>query len=147
MNKIAPLLNHLVGEQRQNTPSIECIPDNTVPPEVVDVREALVKDITFESYAKVVYQTGFQCAASGGYGAWYLDTEYESDDSFLKCIRIREGKIPTRFFWDPSAKTPCKTDGMYAGYRDRMSRRKFSAIHGKKLERDIPPSNADISYI
>ena len=37
MNKIAPLLNHLVGEQRQNTPSIECIPDNSVPPETVEV--------------------------------------------------------------------------------------------------------------
>ncbi len=143
MNKIAPLINHLVGEQRQNTPSIECIPDNSVPPGVVEVREALVKDITFASYAKVVYQTGFQCSATGGYGAWFVDTEYEDEFSFLKCIRIREGKIPTRFFWDSSATTPCKTDGMYAGYKERMSRRKFASIHGKRLERDIPPSNIE----
>jgi len=143
MNKIAPLINHMVGEQRQNTPSLECIPDDSVPPEVVDVREALIKEIVFESCAKIVYQTAFQCAASGGYGAYYIDTEYEGDNSFLKVIRLREAKIPTRFFWDSSAISPCKTDGMYAGYRTRMSRRKFGAIYGKKLERDIPPSNIE----
>ena len=143
MNKIAPLLNHLIGEQRQNTPSIECIPGDDVPPETVAVREALIKDITFESDAKIIYQTAFQCAASGGYGAYYIDTEYESDTSFRQVIRLREAKIPTRFFWDTSAITPCKTDGMYAGFKTRMSRRQFSAIHGKKLERDIPPSNIE----
>jgi hypothetical protein len=143
MNKIAPLLNHMIGEQRQNTPSIECIPDSNVPVETVEVREALVKDITFASNAKVVYQTGFQCSSSAGYGAWYLDTEYEDDHSFNQVIRIKEGKIPNLFFWDHSAKESCKTDGMYAGYRIRMSRKKFAAIHGKKLERDIPPSNLE----
>jgi len=140
MNKVAPLINHLVGEQRQNTPSIECIPDENVPVETIAVREALVKDITFESDAKIVYQTGFQCAASGGYGAWHIDTEYESDTSFYQVIRIREGKIPTRYFWDPSAITPCKTDGMFAGYQTRMSRKKFASVYGKKLEADIAPS-------
>ncbi len=143
MNKIAPLINHLVGEQRQNTPSIECIADDNVPVQTVEVREALVKEITFESNSKVVYQTGFQCAASGGYGAWHLDTEYESDDSFNQVIRIREGKIPTRYFWDYADTSPCKTEGMFSGYQTRMSRSKFASIYGKKLERDIPPSNLE----
>ncbi len=143
MNKIAPLLNHLIGEQRQNTPSLECIPDETVPVETVEVREALVKEIVFDSEAKVVYQTAFQCSASGGYGAYYIDTEYENEFSFKQVIRIREGQIPTRFFWDPAAMTHCKTDGMFAGFRTRMSRKKFASIYGKKLERDIPPSNLE----
>jgi hypothetical protein len=143
MNKIAPLINHMVGEQRQNTPSIECIPDDGIPVQTIDVREALVKEITFESNAKVVYQTGFQCAASSGYGAWHVDTEYESDDSFLRVIRIREAKIPTRYFWDYSDTNPCKTEGMFSGFQTRMSRKKFRAIHGKKLEQDIPPSNLE----
>lgn len=143
MNKIAPLINHMLGEQRQNTPSIECIPDDTVPVETIEVREALVKEITFDSTAKVVFQTGFQCAASAGYGAWHLDTEYESDDSFLQVIRIREGKIPTRYFWDPSDTSQCKTEGMFAGFKTRMSRKKFKSIYGKKLEKDIPPSTLE----
>ena len=141
MNKVAPLINHLIGEQRQNTPSIECIPDDGIPPETVDVREALVKEITFESQSKIVYQTGFQCASSSGYGAWHIDMEYESDDSFHRVIRIREGKVPTRYFWDYSDASPCKTEGMFSGFRTRMSRKKFKSIYGAKLERDIPPSN------
>ena len=143
MNKIAPIINHLLGEQRQNTPDIDCIPGDDVPAETADVREALINDITFESSAKIVYQTAFQCAITGGYGAWYLDTEYESDTGFNQVIRIREAKIPTRFYWDMSAISPCKTDGMFAGYKARMSRKKFAAIHGKNIEQDIPPSNIE----
>ena len=143
MNKLAPLLNHMIGEQRQNTPSIECIPDDTVPVETVEVREALVKDITFDSNSKIVFQTAFQCAASGGYGAFYVDTEYENEYSFKQVIRIKEGKIPTRFFFDFSAIEQCKTDGMFSGFRTRMSRKKFASIYGKKIERDIQPSNLE----
>src|SRR6202142_807765 len=56
MNKVAPLLNHLVGEQRQNTPSIEVIAEDDIPVDTVEAREALVKEIVFESNAKTVYQ-------------------------------------------------------------------------------------------
>ncbi len=143
MNKIAPLMNHLIGEQRQNTPSIECIPDDGVPVETAEAREALVKEIVFDSMAKVVYQTAFQCAGSGGYGVYYIDTEYESDESFLKVIRIKEGKIPNRFFFDHSAIDTSKVEGMFSGHQARMSRKKFAAIYGKKIERDIPPSNLE----
>lgn len=142
-NKIAPIINHLLGEQRQNTPSLQCVPDETVQEQTAEVREALVKDISLSSDAKVVYQTGFQCALIGGYGAWYVDTEYENDKSFNQVIRIRPGYIATMFFWDPSAKNPCKTDGNYAGYKVRMSRSKFRSLYGKKIEKGITPDNLD----
>lgn len=145
-NKIAPLINHMLGEQRQNTPSLEVVPDSNVPEPVVEARKALVTDITLDSDSKVVYQTGFQCSAIGGYGAWYVDTEYEGE-TFNQVIRIRKGDIPTRFFFDPAATTPCKTDGMFAGYRTRMSRKKFASIYGKKIEADIPPSNLETGSV
>lgn len=142
-NKCAPILNHLVGEQRQNTPSIQCVPEDDVPVEVVEVREALVKDILFNSDAKQVFQTAFQCAAAGGYGVFYLDTEYAGDHSFDQVIVIRRGMIPTRFFWDMSSVTPCKTDGMFAGFDTLMSRPKFRSIYGKTLEEKMPPSSLE----
>jgi hypothetical protein len=142
-NKLAPLANHLLGEQRQNTPSIECLPDDNTPEETVEVREALVKDITFDSKSKEVFQTAFQSSLCGGFGCFYVDTEYENDYSFNQVIRIREEKIPTRAVWDVSATTPCKTDGMYCGLKSRMSRDKFASIYGREIERDIPPSNIE----
>lgn len=142
-NKIAPLINHLLGEQRQNTPSLEVVPEKDAPEQAVEVRKALVNDIALSSESRIVYQTAFQCATIGGYGAFYVDTEYENEHSFNQVIRIRKAEIPTRFFWDMSAMSPCKTDGMFAGFRTRMSRKKFASIHGKKLESMIPPSNIE----
>lgn len=142
-NKIAPLINHLLGEQRQNTPSLEVVADNDANVEEIEVRKALVTDITLSSHAKVVYQTAFQCSSVGGYGVFFVDTEYENDFDFKQVIRIRKGEMPTRFFFDVCAKNECKTDGMFAGFKERMSRKKFAAIHGKKLEKSIPPSNLE----
>ncbi len=142
-NKTAPLINHLLGEQRQNTPSLQVVPEENVPEEVAEVREALVKDISLNSDAKVVYQIAFQCAIAGGYGAFYVDTEYENDYSFNQVIRIKKEQMPTRCYWDVGAMSPTKTDGLHAGFRTRMSRAKFRAIYGKKIEESIPPSNIE----
>src|SRR5689334_7224209 len=59
-NKLAPLINHIVGEQRQNTPNLQVTPDENTPEQTAEVREALVKNISFDSDSKVVYQTVFQ---------------------------------------------------------------------------------------
>lgn len=136
-NKIAPLINHLVGEQRQNTPSLQVTPNENVPEETVEIREALVKDITFDSQSKIVFQTAFQCSATGGFGAFRLATEYENDFTFDQVIRFKEVQIPTRCYWDPSAENPCKTDGMFSGFTVRISREKFRSIYGDDLELQV----------
>lgn len=139
-NKLAPLINHLLGEQRMNTPNLQVVPDESVPTETAQVREALIKDISLNSNAKIVYQEAFQQAAIGGFGAYMIDTEYESESgkkAFNLQIIIRSIKDPTWCYWDLSAKSPCKTDGMYAGYRTRMSRKQFGSIFGEDIEKQI----------
>ena len=142
-NKLAPMANHLLGEQRQNTPTLVCEPDESVPEQTAEVRTALVKDITINSDSNVVFQTAFQSAIVGGFGAFYVDTEYENNESFNQVIRIKKVEIPTRCYWDVSSISPCKTDGMYCGFRTRMSRKKFASLYGKKVEQNIPPSNIE----
>lgn len=136
-NKLAPLINHLIGEQRQNTPNLQVTPDEGVPVETAQVREALIKEISLNSQAKIVYQEAFQQAAIGGFGAYMIDTEYESNDSFRLVIILRTIKDPTWCYWDLAAQSPCKTDGMYAGFRTRMSRKQFAAIYGEDIESQI----------
>lgn len=136
-NKLAPLINHLLGEQRQNTPNLQVVPDEGVDAETANIREALVKDITLNSNAKIVYQNAFQQAAIGGFGAFYLSTEYENPRSFNLEIKIEATKDPTWCYWDLSAVTPCKTDGMFAGVRNRISRKRFAEIYGEKYEKQI----------
>jgi hypothetical protein len=139
-NKLAPLINHLLGEQRQNTPNLQVIPDKGVSTETAAVREALIKDISLNSNAKIVYQNAFQQAAIGGFGAYLIDTEYEDergDNSFNLVIVLRTVKDPTWCYWDISAKSPCKTDGMYAGMRTRMSRKMFAGLYGDNIEKQV----------
>lgn len=136
-NKLAPLINHLLGEQRQNTPNLQVVPDKTVSTETASVREALIKDISLNSKAKEVYQQAFQQAAIGGFGAYLIDTEYENENSFNLNIVLRETKDPTWCYWDVSARSPCKTDGMFAGNRVRMSRKMFAELYGKDIESQI----------
>jgi hypothetical protein len=142
-NKLAPLINHLLGEQRQNTPNLQVVPDKGVSTDTAQVREALVKDISLNSSAKIVYQQAFQQAAIGGYGAYLIDTEYESEKSFNLNIVLRGTKDPTWCYWDISAQSPCKTDGMFAGTRTRMSRKMFAGLYGEDIESQI---GSDANY-
>ncbi|HWY33271.1 MAG TPA: portal protein [Nitrosopumilaceae archaeon] len=142
-NKLAPLLNHLIGEQRQNTPALQVNPSENVPERTAEVRTALVKDISLNSDAKIVYQNGFEQGAIGGFGAWIVLNDYENSKDFNQEIRIKSVKDPTRCFWDISAEDICKVDGMYSGYRTRVSRKKFKSMYGRDLERQIGSEGND----
>lgn len=145
VNKIAPLMNHLLGEQLQNTPNLQVIPAEEAEVDAVEVREALVKEISLNSHAKTVYQNCFQQACVGGFSAYQIFTEYDNDDSFDQNIRVGAFKDPTKCYWDLGADTPCKTDGMHSGFRTTMSRKKFASLYGKDIEKKIGYSTADIS--
>lgn len=144
-NKLAPLINHLLGEQRQNTPALQVFPEDHVPEETAEIRSALVKEISLNSDAKVVYQIAFEQAAIGGFGAFLITTEYENEHTFNEVIVLKPVKDPTRCFWDISAPDPCKVDGMYSGYRTRISRKKFKALYGINYERQIGSEGNDDS--
>ncbi len=142
-NKLAPLLNHLLGEQRQNTPALQVHPSEGVSEQTAEVRTALIKDISLNSDAKIVYQNAFEQAAIGGYGAFMVINDYENDRDFNQCIKLKHFKDPTRCFWDISAEDICKVDGMFSGFRTRTSRKKFRSIYGKDIERNVGSEGND----
>lgn len=145
VNKIAPLMNHLIGEQRQNTPNLQIQPSDNVEEKTAEVREALIKEISLNSNARVVYQTCFQQSAIGGFSAYRVYTDYDSDDSFNQNILIDGFRDPCKCFFDLGAETPCKTDGMFSGFRTTMTRRKFASLYGKDLESKIGTVTTDIT--
>ncbi len=142
MNKLSPLASYMMGEQRQNTPSLEVSPTENAPLELVEIRKALVDNIMTDSHSSIAFQSAFFSAVIGGYGAFGGDTKYENEHSFHQDIDTVMIKDPTRCYWDVMAESPCKTDGMYCGNRTRMSRQMFRAKYGKKLEQSIPSSSA-----
>lgn len=144
MNKLSPLAKHILGEQRQNTPNLQAIPDEQADVQTSTTRDALLKHIMFSSDAKVVYQTAFQQALVGGYGAYYVDTDYVNDKSFDQEPRVCALRDPTKAYWDLSATTPNKTDGMHGGFCTRMSREAFRQTYGKKIEASIGENYGEV---
>lgn len=140
VNKLGVLMNHLLSDQIQNTPNLQIVPDENVPVETADVRAALVKDISLNSDAKTIYQNAFWQAIVGGYGAYIVLTRYINKRSFKKEPYFIDIQDPNRCYWDMSAKTKCKTDGMYSGFATRLSRQAFRDKWGKDIESQIGAS-------
>ncbi len=140
-NKLAPLVGWMIGEQQRNTPMLQVVPDENVPQETVEVREALVKNIVFNPASELAYQTAFQSAVIGGFGAFGVTTEYDDYMSMEQIINNYEIKDPCKAYWDISAKNPSKTDSARSGVRTRISRTAFRGEYGDKLERSIPSTS------
>lgn len=136
-NKLATLINTLLGEQQQNTPQLEVVPLSDCDEQTAQIRALLVKDIMLSTDAKTVYQVAACQAFVGGYGAFLVDTEYTYSKSFELDIVYRYFKDSTRCYWDMGADEVNKTDGMCCGYIMRMSRPKFRSIYGKEMEEKI----------
>lgn len=140
VNKLGVLMNHLIGDQIQNTPNLQVVPDENVPVQTAEVRAALVKDISLSSDAKTVYQTAFWQSIVGGYSAYTVLTRYRNKRSFLKEPYFESFEDPNRCYWDIAAKNKGKTDGQFSGFKTRISRKAFRDKHGKEIESQIGSS-------
>lgn len=136
-NKLGVLANHLLGDQIQNTPNLQVRPDDDVPVETANTRAALVKNINLNSDTATIYQTAYLQAVIGGYSAFRVGTEYIHEDEFDQEIKFYGFTDPNRCYWDLSAQTPCKTDGMHSGFTTRVSRKWFSDKYGNDIESQI----------
>lgn len=136
-NKLGVLANHLMGDQIQNTPNLQISPDEDVPVNAADVRAALIKNISLNSDSKSIYQKAYSHAIIGGYGAFRLGTEYVNERAFEQEIKLYDFNDPNLCYWDISARHLCKVDGMFAGFRTRMSRKFFKDKWGEEVESQI----------
>lgn len=140
VNKLGVLMNHLLGDQIQNTPNLQIMPDEDVPVPTAQARASLIKNISLNSDAKTIYQGAYGQAIVGGFGSYRVGTEYVSDrgsDAFDQEIKFYGFEDPNRCYWDISAKHPCKVDGMYAGFKTRVSRRAFRDKYGRDIESQV----------
>lgn len=144
MNKLSPLAKHILGEQRMNTPSLQVIAEDDVPQDTVTTRQALLKDILFDSDVQIVYQNAFQQAVVGGFGAYWIGTDYVNNSSFDQKPVFYSIKDATKCYWDVSAEHFNKVDGSHAGFIRRISRERFKERYGIKIERTIGVSYGDL---
>lgn len=139
-NKLPALANSLLGEQQQNTPQLQVVPMTNCDERTAHLRELIVKDIMFSTDAVIAYQVSSRQAAIGGFGVFFVGTDYTHKNSFDLNIIYGYFKDSTRTYFDMSAEKQNKTDGMYCGYITRMSREKFRETYGKELEEKVSKS-------
>jgi Phage P22-like portal protein len=129
-NKIYDPIKKILGEQRRNKPDLMVRSLNgKVDQEELDLRQDLIRTISYSSQNDLVYQTAFKSALLTGFGAFQVGLDYESHKSFNKKITYNLIPDASRCFWDPSALMPHKGDGNYCGRTYIMSRDEFFATY------------------
>lgn len=144
-NKVYDFFKKVVGEQRQNTPNLEvrCL-DGDSSQEAITLRSDIVRQIAYGSKSDIVYQTAFENALAGGFGAIRVVVDYESPKSFNQHIFLRRIENPERIFFDPNAKDTTKHDGGFCGYYDIMNRKEFKQEYPDIRHPESFPAQSEI---
>lgn len=134
INKVYDIVRKLMGQQRALDPQIQVMSSDYNSPDDdkallqlqkdINLRQDLIRTITYESDAKIAFSNAFEDAIVVGYGAFYIKCKHESNKSFNQKITI-ESLSYEKVFFDPKAKTPNKTDGDYCGYFEVLSKKEF----------------------
>jgi hypothetical protein len=133
-------IDQVKGDQRQNTPQIRVLPaDSKSDRKIAQIYAGLIRSIERNSSARTAYNTGFDFALKGGFGAWRVYPKYV-EDSFDQEICIARIENPFTVHWDPNAKDFLKRDAWWAMVTERIGRAQFTAQHP-----DIPLTDIDLS--
>jgi len=134
INKIASFGDQVIGDIRQNEPSIKIKPvDSGSDPAVAQILTGLIRNIEVQSNAEVAYDTAAESAVWCGKGTFRVLTEYTDDDTFEQDIRIKRVKNPFTVVWDPAAQEWDKSDAKYCFITERISRAEFDRMYPDKM--------------
>lgn len=113
INKMPVFVDQVVGDQRQNRPSIKVLPvDSKADPKVASILGGWVKHVHAVSKADIAIDHGFEHAVACGYGAMRVVAEYSGDDTFEQDARIRKVENALAVWWGPHTEYDC-SDAKY----------------------------------
>lgn len=124
-NRIEPVIDQMVGDQRQSRPQIKLRAVKDTGKKLVDVYSGLIRNIEALSDAESVYDQQYMYAAAIGSGNWRVINEYCDNDSFDQDLFIRSIPNPFAVVWDPRAAHPTKKDANYCFVTSKMARADF----------------------
>jgi hypothetical protein len=102
INAMPSFIRQVVNDGRQNKPSISVhASDDQADPETAQVFAGIIRNIEYASRAQAAYDTALECAVTGGFGYWRINTAYTSDDTFDQDIVIERVANPFSIYGDP----------------------------------------------
>ncbi len=131
INKLPAFIRQVVNDARLNKPSIKVHPvDSGADPQTAEVINGLIRNIEYTSSADVAYDTGVECAVTGGFGYWRIGLDYAFDDTFDMDIMIKRVINPFAVYGDPYSTEADSSDWNTAFVVDRLTKAQFKAQYG-----------------
>ena len=142
-NRIRQLIRRVTGQQLKNKPEIKvrAVEDNDV--DTAEIYNGLIKNIEVQSSAENAYDTAFQWACGGGFGVLRVVSEYESDNSFDQCLKIKGLSDPMTAWPDPAANEFDRSDARFWFITERLPRSVFEKRYPGKEMVDFQCSGFD----
>jgi hypothetical protein len=126
-NRLRQSIKQVTGEQRKNRPQVKVRATENSDKKTADTLQGLIRNIEAVSNADRAYDTAFQFAVAGGFGAWRITTDYCSETAWDQELLIREIRNPFIVYFDPGANEWDRRDGLFAFVGERMSPDAFKA--------------------
>ena len=145
-DKLRPAIKQVTNDQRQNNPQIKVRAEQDAKKDDAELFNGLIRNIEASSRADVAFDTAGFFAATGGFGALRITTEYSDDSAFEQDIVFKEIRNPFSVKLDPHAKEFDRRDGRFAFVELSYSRDEFKHRWPDADFVDFSQQNASRSY-
>lgn len=132
INRLQVFARNITNEARESPVAIKTHPvDEYGDVHLAKVVDGLIRHVEHDSNASDVYAAAFEDAVTGGYGEFRVTTEYEREDSFYQCPKIKRILNAKTVKRDPFYTDPTGADAMWAIVHTRYSRDEFEKMWPK----------------
>lgn len=129
--KLPAYVRQVVNDSRQNKPAIKVHPvDSGADLKTAEIISGLIRNIEYTSNADIAYDTGVECAVSGGFGYWRVGMDYAYDDSFEMDLSIDRIANPFSVYEDPNSRAADSSDWDVAFITDRLTEAEYEREYG-----------------
>lgn len=145
INELPQFIHQVTNDIRQNTPSVDTIPDSDGDIETATVYSDLIRDIEYKSSADEAYDTGAEYAVKCAIGFIRVDHDYCDDDSDEQELQIKKVHDPLSVWIDPASIECDGRDGNGAVALEPISKKQFDRLYkGKGFTSFTDPKSTEI---
>jgi hypothetical protein len=116
---------------RENRPRIKVDPVDQATTDTAKVYNGIIRHVENISGADYAYDTGVDCAITGGLGYIGVTTDYIDFDSMDQEIKIEAHRNPFRIYFDPASQMPDGSDAQWVIESDFMRRDEYRMKYGQ----------------
>ena len=122
INRIPAFIDRVVGDARQNKPSIKVHAGEDGDTDIALIYDGLLRAIQNQSNADFAYDSAIENTATFGFGAWRIKTDYENELSFNQVVKIDRIADPLNVYFDKNAEQPDYSDANHVTILVKMTK-------------------------